>query len=229
MNRVVSFIGTFCNIKNIFELLILEYMNQISEESLEELSTSLKPAFQIDLPTNLTNYYNEFDVLFCKQKLTFILYYKKSDDSFNVSFKQNFEGETSLLSKTLTYLSIVKFGEAEQSKSNTNKPSNHFKFNILNHTKTQYNIYHHISFSNFLKRESSNGKKTFSLVINMKINLIHSAITWYIINNYHKYSRDPNVIKLSKQTIQVIIKSRPKCSEQEILISFMNWRNISIN
>ena len=144
----------------------------MSEETSNEVST-LKPAFQIDLPSNMTSYYNEFEILFYKQKLTFIFYYKKSDDTFYISFKQNFENSKSnWISNILTYLSSVNISATDDHNKNTSNSNTQIKFNAVNDSKTQYIIYQYISFGNFLKRAISSNKKNFSIEINMKINLI---------------------------------------------------------
>jgi len=201
----------------------------MSEETSNEVST-LKPAFQIDLPSNMTSYYNEFEILFYKQKLTFIFYYKKSDDTFYISFKQNFENSKSnWISNILTYLSSVNISATDDHNKNTSNSNTQIKFNAVNDSKTQYIIYQYISFGNFLKRAISSNKKNFSIEINMKINLINSAINWFIIKNYSKFFKDPNIVKLSKQMITFIIKSKPNCSEQEILISLISWLKDNYN
>lgn len=88
--RLINFSSKIRNSDNIFDLLINEYMMVSSEESIHELENLPNPIFQLNIPMNMNNYYNEFPLdLGMGKTVTFIIYYRKSDDSLNVSFKLN--------------------------------------------------------------------------------------------------------------------------------------------
>ena len=76
-----------CN--NFFDLLTKEYMNILSPENLKELSNLINPTFEIKIPYDFENYYEEYEIDFMinDKQIVFVLFYKKSDDSFNVNIK----------------------------------------------------------------------------------------------------------------------------------------------
>jgi len=72
-------------------LLINEYLRISSDESVSELTNLPNPTLSVDIPVDINNFYKEYtlDLNIYDRILVFIVYYKKSDDSLNVSFKIN--------------------------------------------------------------------------------------------------------------------------------------------
>ncbi len=89
--KLIDFLHNLRNTQNIFDLLINEYLRISSDESVSELTNLPNPTLSVDIPVDINNFYKEYtlDLNIYDRILVFIVYYKKSDDSLNVSFKIN--------------------------------------------------------------------------------------------------------------------------------------------
>jgi hypothetical protein len=87
--RLIYFLHYLRNTNNIFDLLMNEYLRISCEENLKEINSIPNPTLEFDIPIDLNNYYKEFtiDMNICNKICLFIINYKESDDSLNVSFK----------------------------------------------------------------------------------------------------------------------------------------------
>lgn len=122
--NLINFLAKIRNSSNVFDLLINEYLQLSSEESIGELESLPNPTFQVSIPIDMNNYYNEFPLdLGMGKTVTFIIYYKKSDDSLNVTFKLTDINNNTLIDKLcfniFTFMSVVSVDE-ESISSQTN-------------------------------------------------------------------------------------------------------------
>jgi len=230
----MEFISYIKNLNNIFEILIDEYLQLISDENVRELIKEEKPIFQITLPTTISNYYNECSVFYNNQLLTFILYYKKQEDTFNVFLKLNYDNSANMwISNIFTFLLSVGLVFDNEK---PNKKLNKVVLKQFNDSKSQVLIYRQSCFSRVVKSEiekiasnsnnNYNINNNFSLRIFLKPCLVHSAITYFIINNFSNFYNDMKLVKLSTETLQFILRSYSNKNNNDILvIALMNWCN----
>ena len=136
LNALISSLYDIYGTKNFFELLTLEYMSLFSQESINELNEAPNPTFQMKINfDDIDNYYEEFPINFSinNKTIIFVVFYKISDDSFNVCMKfgdnpntkkdklNNRNKELSFYDdnfcfKIFTFLSIVKVNKGNNSK-----------------------------------------------------------------------------------------------------------------
>ena len=136
-----------CN--NFFDLLTKEYMNILSPENLKELNNLANPTFEIKIPYDFENYYEEYQIDFIinEKQIVFVLFYKKSDDSFNVNIK--------LSDINVKY--VEGFSNTQDTKSNTLEDKYFFKiFSFLSIVKINYDSNINGTFQTNLKCLSNN-------------------------------------------------------------------------
>lgn len=89
LENVIKFLYEINNSSNFFDLLTSEYMSIFSNETINELNNLPNPTFQVKIPYDFENYYEEYaiDLSINEKSIIFVMFYKKSDDSFNVCIK----------------------------------------------------------------------------------------------------------------------------------------------
>jgi len=87
--KLIDFLHKLRNTNNIFDLLMNEYLRISSNEVINEINNLPNATLNLEIPVDINNYYKEFliDLNIYNKMVVFIVYYKKSDDSLNVSFK----------------------------------------------------------------------------------------------------------------------------------------------
>ena len=78
-----------------------------SEETISELETLQKPTFKLTMNKEFKHFYQEYEITFNNHLITIVVFYKNSDDSFNISFKINPDKNFSII----TIVSLVYFEE----------------------------------------------------------------------------------------------------------------------
>ena len=256
LNALISSLYDIYGTKNFFELLTLEYMSLFSQESINELNEAPNPTFQMKINfDDIDNYYEEFPINFSinNKTIIFVVFYKISDDSFNVCMKfgenpnikkdklNNRNKDLSLYDdnfcfKIFTFLSIVKVN-----KGNNSKPlSSQTNLKCLSNNKSMHTIFKLTNFTsalnktNFLMRESFTNESNsdyFFISVNLKLCYIHSVLASYLLRNYTKLCRINEINKLSKQILVLILKNKylNKKNENEIVIGMNKWLNDEIN
>ena len=176
LESLISFLYETNKCFNFFDLLTMEYMNIFSNETIKELENLPNPTFQIKIPYDFDNYYEEYSINFSinEKKIIFVLFYKKSDDTFNVCIKlgdtsncyQENSSDTSRLEpernldnkypgaedkycfKIFTFLSIVKINDDSNIRgiSQTNVKS-------LSNNKSMHSIFKISNFKNLFKNK----------------------------------------------------------------------------
>ena len=124
-------------------------MNILSPENLKELNNLANPTFEIKIPYDFENYYEEYQIDFIinEKQIVFVLFYKKSDDSFNVNIK--------LSDINVKY--VEGFSNTQDTKSNTLEDKYFFKiFSFLSIVKINYDSNINGTFQTNLKCLSNN-------------------------------------------------------------------------
>ena len=155
---------------NFFDLLTLEYMQVFSSDSINELSQSPNPTFQVIIPIDeYKNYYEEYpiDLIINNKCIIFVLFYKLSDDSFNVCIKfgdnpnkkvKTFENnnvhtysssiDDNFCFKIFTFLSIVSISKNNHSKALSTQTN----LKSLSNNKSMHVIFKLNNFSSLLNK-----------------------------------------------------------------------------
>ena len=155
---------------NFFDLLTLEYMQVFSSDSINELSQSPNPTFQVIIPLDeYKNYYEEYpiDLIINNKCIIFVLFYKLSDDSFNVCIKfgdnpnkkvKTFENnnihtysssiDDNFCFKIFTFLSIVSISKNNHSKALSTQTN----LKSLSNNKSMHVIFKLNNFSSLLNK-----------------------------------------------------------------------------
>lgn len=159
-----------CN--NYYDLLTREHMRILSIDVVKEVSSMSNPTFQIKIPFDFDNYYEEYPINFSlnEKSIIFVFFYKKSDDSFNIFIKigdnekknltediNQRENESKQLSvednycfKVFTFLTIVKISE------DNNKCSSQTNLKSISNNKTMISIFKLTNFKKVFQSKMKN-------------------------------------------------------------------------
>jgi hypothetical protein len=82
---------------------------------------------------------------------------------------------------------------------------------------------------NFLIREPD--KEYFSVIVQIKLCYIYSALGSYLLKEFNEYYKDPNVCKISKQLLTIILenKIKDKFGDNKIIETILLWLQDEIN
>ena len=232
---IIKFISQVRNTSNFYELLMNEFLFLSSQDTINEISTLVKPTFEFNLLSNeIENYYNEFPLIinYEKQIITFIIFYKKTDDSLNISFKIQNNQITNknntipvlnkmLLFKILTYSFFIKL--------NNDPQKSDYVIKSVNYSKTTYSIYRINNFSNYVNNNverNDNLEKIANIKIYIKTCFIHSALCTNLLNNFQLLYNNELISNLNRNLVQCVIKHNfnSKINPDFLLIFLMNWR-----
>ena len=93
LEHIIKFLSMNRKQNNFFDLLTNEYMKICSEENINEINNLPNPTFLLKLNVNeIETYYEEFKIenqidSKNERKITFVVFYRKTDDSLNIGFK----------------------------------------------------------------------------------------------------------------------------------------------
>ena len=255
LNNLIKSLFDIYNTKNFFDLLTLEYMKIFSSENLNELEQQPNPNFQIRISIyEYENYYEEYpiDIVINNKSVFFVLFYKISDDSFNVCIKlsekkninynnknseNNNLNEDNFCFKIFSFLTIVNIPNQSNDFSLLNQSS----LKNLCNNKSMHTIFKLTNFSHFIKTNFynnnnkynliSNEEDSFLLQIRIKLCQIYTVLTNYLLKNFSNFYYNENFYKISKQLLLIILKHKnlSKKNENEIVLAIINWINNEIN
>ena len=241
------------NKKNFFDLLTSEYAFLLSKESIDELKNLPHPSLQVDVHFSEYSYYSQefpLEIILNHKKIILIVSYKKSDQSFNVCIKlskndkkkKNINSilEIDKISEEmyleenscfkiftfLTHVMITKGPEKVKIATQNNLLS-------LSDNKSIYTILKISNFDNelrnFLIREPD--KEYFSVIVQIKLCYIYSALGSYLLKEFNEFYKDPNVCKISKQLLTIILenKIKDKFDDCKIVETILLWLQDEIN
>ena len=186
LEKIINFLMTKRNQKDFFYLLADEYLRIISEENMNELNNLPNPTFILKININdIDNYYEEYTLknLFIDNfQLIIVVYYKKSEDSFNVSIKLS---KNDLNNKTsfdiITFLSLAVIEETNNKQINLRS---------LYNNKSMIEIFRITNFkSNFLSRKFSNSDDELGMNQYFTFKLfLKPCYTYILLSNYLFYN-----------------------------------------
>ena len=239
LEEIVNFLMLKRNQQDFFYLLSNEYLRIISEENINELNNLPNPTFILKININeVDNYYEEFSLnnLFTNNdifKLILIVYYKKNEDSFNVSIKLSKNNNIITSFDIMTFLSLATIDELNNKqinvKSLSNNKSMHEIYKITNFKKSRNNQYSKIN-------SGSNDYITFKLFL--KPCYIYILLSNYLYYNLENLYNNENIAKLNKNLLSIIISKFYLNNKEglnlknnnDIIVEFLiNWLNDEIN
>ena len=252
IKKIIFFLVQTYKLSNFFDLLVTEYMSLLSSESINEIQKIPHPIFQVNIPfSSYKECYEEFsvEINLNNKKLILVVFYKKSDKSFNVCIKltatQNNKERTCNdiiniekisneaeekyffnIFTFLTYAIITKGPEKVPIGSENNLIS-------LSNNKSMYTILKINNFdnelNNFLIRNPE--EEFFTVIVQIKICYLYSALASYLLKDFPLYINDPNINKVSKQLLILLLKNKylNKKDDNDIVKVILLWLNDEIN
>ena len=246
LNKIINFLIKKRNQNDFFSLLSNEFMKIISEENINEINNLPNPNFTLKISVNdINNYYEEYPInnsfnFNDNMKIVIVVYYKKNEDSFNVSIKlsksKNEKMQTSF--DIITFLSLASIEEIDNKQINVKS---------LTNNKSMYEI---LRITNFKKIISSKNDKVVSpsgshyitLKVFLKPCFIYTMLCNYLFYNLENLYNNKNITKLSKNLLGIIIKKKKLVKNEEdksndiknnnvdkIVMCLINWLNDEIN
>ena len=246
MKNIIEFLAERRSQNDFFCLLSNEFMKISCEENINEINNLPNPTFLLKLDVNdINNYYEEYPIENQinnndQIKIIFIIYYKKTEDSFNVSLKltksekQNNNVKMNSNSNNiitnnniiytfdiLTFLSSVTIEELDIKQINIKSISNN---------KSMYEI---LKINNFSKLLSLNNNEYLTLKIFLKPCFTHSILCNYLFYNFDELYNNKNIFKIQKSLLNIIIRKKQVNNNEKnmdkIVICLFNWLNDEIN
>lgn len=224
LESVIAFISEYRKQPMFYDLITNEYMKICSEDNVTELNSLPNPTFQLKLQANeIDNYYEEFvvDLSMNSKKIVFIIFYRRSDDSFNVAFKLIETNKISLgdkqTFKIVTFLSSVTIDELCNNQINVKSISNN---------KSMHSIFKVNSCKNLLFNQIQ-PNTYFTLKIYLKPCFLHSMLTSFLLLNFSNLYKDTSITKISKQLMVLVLKNKNvKLNDDKTVFALLNWRKI---
>ena len=162
------------------------------------------------------------------KQIVLIFFYRKSDDSFNVSFKlienSNFLNNSSKVGsfKIITFISSVMIEEFSNRQINVKCISNN---------KSMHSIYKINNIKNLIHSALNYDSNYITVKIYLKPCFIHSMLTSFLLFNFNELYNQVNISKISKQLLVLILKNKHfgMVSEDKVVIALLNWCKYLIN
>jgi hypothetical protein len=192
LNKIINFLIKKRNQNDFFNLLSNEFMKIISEENINEINSLPNPTFILKINVNdINNYYEEYPIsnslnITDKLKLIIVVYYKKNEDTFNVSLKlskDKNDKNNNVSFDIITLLSLTYIEELEMGNRQINVKS-------LSYNKSMYEIYKITNFTKIIStsKEQSQKNEYLTLKLFLKPCYIYTLLTnnlFYILENLY--------------------------------------------
>ena len=230
LESIINYVQNKRGQKNFFDLLTNEYMKICSEDNLNDINNLPNPTFLLKIDVNdIENYYEEFVLdnqidLKNERKIVLIIFYKKTDDSLNVSIKMESNNKGNVndnIFHILTFVSSVFIEEIKARQINIKSISNN---------KSLYSIF---KMNNFIKIINSNSNIEYlTLKTFMKPCYFHSILCCFFMNNFSNLYDEPKISKISKHLFLLLLKNKNfllNNSSDKILKALLNWLDDEIN
>ena len=236
LEHIIKFLSMNRKQNNFFDLLTNEYMKICSEENINEINNLPNPTFLLKLNVNeIETYYEEFKIenqidSKNERKITFVVFYRKTDDSLNIGFKlsqdknnnNNNENNNKIFGfNIITFISSIIIEEINACQINSKSITNN---------KSLYNIFKMNNFSKTLLKFPN--IEYLTVKIYLKSCYLHSILCSYLLNNFNNLFFDPKISKISKQFFLLILRNKNInfiVSSDKKVIAFLNWLNDEIN
>ena len=228
-SQIINLMIKYRNLPDIFELLENERKRAITIFGKSLNYNNYKPflIWKVHCDNPNQGYYKESEPFYFDHlenyEFVIINYYNYENDTFNIAikiFNEKGESDTTI---NLPILSMIKIKELNFS-SNIN-----FNCMVLD-TKSKVLLSKIEKFSSFFVKKGFN-KIEYTLEIFFNISSNFSAILSHICRNFYQFYSLPSIVKISKNVINIIIKS--SClivkNEEEKISAIKNWSKIYIN
>ena len=243
LRKIIEFLINRRTQNDFFCLLSNEFMKISSEENINEINNLPNPTFLLKLDINdINNYYEEFPIENQinnneQKKIIFTIYYKKTEDSFNVALKLAKLEKNNMISNNnnnittannmtcnfdiLTFLSSASIDELDVKQINIKSISNN---------KSMHEI---LKINNFSKLLSLISNEYLTLKIFLKPCYTHSMLCSYLFYNFDELYANKNINKIPKNLLNIIIRKKQVNNNEnnmdKIVICLFNWLNDEIN
>ena len=204
LNKIINFLIKKRNQSDFFSLLSNEFMKIISEENINEINNLPNPNFTLKISINeINNYYEEYPLnnslnFNDNMKIIIVVYYKKNEDSFNVSIKLSKNKNEKMLTSfdIITFLSLALIEEIDNKQINVKS---------LTNNKSMYEILRITNFKKIISSKnnnvvSSSGNHYITLKVFLKPCFIYTMLCNYLFYNLENLYNNKNITKLSKKS-----------------------------
>ena len=241
LTEIINFLIKKRNQNDFFYLLSNEFMNIVSEDNINEINSLPNPTFLLKINLNdLNDYYEEYPInnlfnLNENMKLVIIVYYKKNEDSFNISLKLSKDKKDKTISgfDIFTFLSLALVEEIDNKQINVKS---------LFNNKSMYDILKIQNFKKILKtkrQEKSVLDNYLTIKLYLKPCFLYTLLCNYLFYNLENSYDNKNINKISKNLLSILIqkkyltnnenKSLKNIDDNKIVICLINWLNDEMN
>ena len=246
--KLINILMDISNQYNIYDLLIKEYLNILSGDSINELNINnrKKYIFQKKLFFNSIKNNNIFyeecplEIVINNKTIYLIIFYQPLEKSINVciKLKDNKINNDKLFQhlndndycfKLFTFYTSVQISKGH----NIFNSRKHNCIISLTNNKSMYNIFKSSinieEFNNSLNYSLKEGY--FTIKAEIKLCYIYTGLISYLLQDFSTYSNDSHISKLSKQLFILILSNKylDKKNENDIVNSILLWLNDEIN
>ena len=242
LTEIINFLIKKRNQNDFFYLLSNEFMNIVSEENISEINSLPNPTFLLKISLNdLDDYYEEYPInnlfnLNENTKLIIIVYYKKKEDSFNISLKLSKDKKDKALSgfDIFTFLSLALVEEIDNKQINVKS---------LFNNKSMHEILKIPNFKKILKTKRQD--KTFlddylTIKLYLKPCFLYTILSNYLFYDLENSYDNKNINKISKNLLSILIQKKyltnnenknplKNIDDNKIVICLINWLNDEMN
>ena len=248
--KLINIIMDISNIYNIYDLLIKEYLNILSDDSINELNINnrKKYIFQKKLFYNSIKNNNIFyeecplEIVINNKTIYLIIFYQPLEKSINVciKLKDNKINSDKLFQhlndndycfKLFTFYTSVQISKGH----NIFNSRKHNCIISLTNNKSMYNIFKSSINNTELKNNNelnrAMNEEYFTIKAEIKLCHIYTGLISYLLQDYSTFSNDTHISKLSKQLFILLLSNKylDKKNENNIVNSILLWLNDEIN
>ena len=247
--KLINILMEISSIYNIYDLLSIEYINILSNVSMNELNSNKKKyvfqkKFYFNSIKNNNLIYEEcpLEIIINNKTVILVIFFQPFERSINVCIKLKdnkitddklFEhlSDSDFCFKLFTFYTSVQISKGYNI-FNTKK---HNSIISITNNKSMYNIFKssinntELNNNNFLNQKIK--EEFFIIRAEIKICYIYTALISYLLQDFSSFSNDTHITKLSKQLFILILSNKylDKKNENDIVNTILLWLNDEIN
>ena len=245
--KLINILMDISSAYNIYDLLSIEYLNILSNESINELNSNnkrkyffQKKLFFSSIKSNNLMYEEcPLDIIINNKTIYLIIFYQPLEKSINVCIKlkdnkiNNDKLFQHLNDNDFCFKLFTFYTSIQLSKGNIFNNKKHNCIISLTNNKSMYNIFKSSinieEFNNSLNYSLKEGY--FTIKAEIKLCYIYTGLISYLLQDFSTYSNDSHISKLSKQLFILILSNKylDKKNENDIVNSILLWLNDEIN
>ena len=248
--KLINILMDNSNIYNIYDLLSIEYINILSNESIYEFNANNKKKFIFQKKIFFNSIKNNnllyeecpLEIVINNKTIYLVIFYQPLEKSINVCMKLKdnkinndklFQhlNDNDFCFKLFTFYTSVQLSKGHNI-FNTKK---HNCIISLTNNKSMYNIFKSTitntesNYNNFL--DNTINEEYFTIKAEIKLCHIYTGLISYLLQDFSTFSHDNHISKLSKQLFILILSNKylDKKNENDIVNSILLWLNDEIN